>query len=66
MSYRLEPDGTLTQMSPCGYCGQWHDNVCPRVKAMEYHPDGTIKRVEFHPTSWATSLGDVVEGGKHG
>lgn len=32
----------------CQYCGLFrHPGVCPTVKAIEYHPDGTIKRVEF-------------------
>ena len=25
-----------------------HNGPCPRVKAIEYFPDGTPKRVEFH------------------
>jgi hypothetical protein len=33
---------------PCGYCGTYHQYVCPLVKAFEYHPDGKLKRVEFH------------------
>jgi hypothetical protein len=34
----------------CGLCGSVaeHSGICPRVKAMEYHPNGTIKRIEFH------------------
>lgn len=24
-----------------------HGPKCPSVKALEYHPDGTVKRVEF-------------------
>jgi hypothetical protein len=31
----------------CRWCGRWHGPVCPRVQAIEYHPDGTVKRVEF-------------------
>lgn len=31
----------------CGYCGFNHANVCPLIKAIEYHPDGMVKRVEF-------------------
>lgn len=32
----------------CQYCGGFpHQGICPTVKAIEYHPDGTIKRVEF-------------------
>lgn len=38
----------------CRYCSGpykavFHDGVCPRVSAIEYHPDGTVKRVEFAP-----------------
>lgn len=32
----------------CPYCGLLHDVTCPRIKAMEYHENGTLKRVEFH------------------
>jgi hypothetical protein len=35
-------------LKTCPYCGNIHQSVCPRVKAFEYHQDGTIKRVEFH------------------
>lgn len=34
--------------APCGHCGMYHNAVCPRVKAIEYHPDGNVKRVEYH------------------
>lgn len=35
---------------PCPYCGfAGHPPIrCPRLAAIEYHPDGTTKRVEFH------------------
>lgn len=37
----------------CPYCSDGdkqisHGGVCPKVKSFEYHPDGTIKKVEFH------------------
>ena len=37
----------------CPWCSDEHTKVyhvgpCPRVKAIEYYPDGTIKRIEFH------------------
>ena len=32
----------------CAYCGVWHSGTCPKVKSIEYHPDGTVRRVEFH------------------
>lgn len=31
----------------CPYCGMIHATTCWRVKAIEYHPDGSIKRVEL-------------------
>jgi hypothetical protein len=38
---------------PCPYCsnsGQqvYHGGKCPLVKAVEYYPDGAVKRVEFY------------------
>jgi len=32
----------------CGHCGMYHGSVCPRIKAIEYYPNGTIKRIEYH------------------
>jgi len=33
----------------CQWCGLIHTSpgVCPMVKALEYYPDGTLKRVEL-------------------
>lgn len=31
----------------CQFCGCVHGVLCPRVKAMEYHANGTLRRVEF-------------------
>jgi hypothetical protein len=31
----------------CGYCGMIHGPRCPSVQAIEYYPDGSVKRVEF-------------------
>lgn len=38
----------------CQWCsspttGVWHQGACPRLKAIEYHPNGTVKRIELHP-----------------
>jgi hypothetical protein len=37
----------------CMYCGSWPAHgpgACPMVRAVEYYPDGTIKRIErFSP-----------------
>ena len=40
--------------TPSGYTTRslgayWHQGACPKVKAIEYHPNGTVKRVEFNP-----------------
>jgi hypothetical protein len=35
----------------CSYCGFYHSATCPRVKAIEYHENGLIKRIEFYETS---------------
>lgn len=36
--------------SLCIYCGLIHvpNAICPRIKAVEYYNDGTIKKVELH------------------
>jgi len=34
----------------CPYCGQIHERVCPLIQTMEYHPDGSLKKVTFFPT----------------
>jgi hypothetical protein len=31
----------------CGWCGNYHATKCPLVKALEYHSDGRLARVEF-------------------
>lgn len=39
-------------MTSCPYCGfVTHDYIqqCPAIKAIDYYPDGTIKRVEKFP-----------------
>jgi hypothetical protein len=34
--------------SKCLWCGATqHAGVCPSVKSIEYHENGTVKRVEF-------------------
>jgi len=42
----------------CQWCGLIHETKCPSVKSFEYHPDGTIKRVEFFaPNDYGPKLG---------
>ena len=41
-------NSTSNAAPKCAYCGSFpHPGVCPTVKAIEYHQDGTVKRVEF-------------------
>ena len=49
MSVDVIPGTTVTKrlLYPCSYCGNHHNGACPKVKAIEYHPNGTVKRVEF-------------------
>jgi hypothetical protein len=42
---------THTEAGACTHCGGRHTGACPRVKSIEFHRDGTVKRVEYHP--WA-------------
>lgn len=50
----------------CGWCGLYHGPTCFRVKAIEYHPNGTVRRVELrepwqHPeTNWGPDVGKEV------
>jgi hypothetical protein len=39
---------STTNTNKCPHCGFIHDFTCPRIKAIDYHPDGTIKHIEFH------------------
>lgn len=31
----------------CEYCGGSHTYLCPRIKIIEYYPDGAVKQIEF-------------------
>lgn len=35
-------------MTICPHCGLMHETTCPRIRSVEYHENGTIKRIEFH------------------
>jgi len=38
----------IDSIKECQWCNCHHPNTfCPRAKAIEYYPDGTVKRVEF-------------------
>lgn len=31
----------------CQHCGMIHGAICPRIAAVEYYENGTVKRVEY-------------------
>lgn len=35
-------------LKPCKHCGNYHDQVCPRIKSIEYFQNGLVKKVEYH------------------
>ena len=46
----------------CSHCGYGHTGLCPRVKAIEYHQDGTVRRVEYHGDDVMKAAGAAIEG----
>ena len=38
--------------SYCRHCGLWHAGACRRIRSIEYWPDGTVRRVEYHPPEY--------------
>ena len=43
----------LSGEGSCPYCSKppysyvYHTGTCPKIKAVEYYPDGTVKRIEY-------------------
>ena len=33
----------------CSYCNGYHTGSCPRIEEIEYHSNGSIKRVRLRP-----------------
>jgi hypothetical protein len=54
------------QSGACPWCSGWYQQVyhgggpCPRVKAIEYYPDGLVRRVEFFPPTAPEPLVSAV------
>lgn len=52
----------------CQYCRAVASHTalnCPRVRAVEYHPDGILKRIEFHE-EWAQDVYHPTPVDPHG
>jgi hypothetical protein len=39
-------------LKKCMHCDNYHSGVCSKIKSIEYYPDGTIKKVEYHQDLW--------------
>lgn len=37
----------LRRVPVCSHCGGRHTRACPRVRRMEFHPNGALASVEF-------------------
>lgn len=47
----------------CQHCGMLHSGVtCPRIAAIDYYPDGAVRRVEYvQPPPIRVDAGDISE-----
>ena len=53
----------LKIQSGCPHCGLIHQTTCQRIKAMEYNPDDSVKRIEFHePQPFTGAIGNRYYG----
>lgn len=48
----LATGASLSMPGACQHCSGpfqivLHSGPCPRIKAIEYHPNGAVKRIEF-------------------
>lgn len=58
----MNDTNTVSPEGQCPWCGPvWHSGMCPRVEAIEYHQNGTIKRVEFREAGMAERLPRIAE-----
>jgi hypothetical protein len=53
----------LADEPSCMHCGGWHSRACPRIRAVEWHPNGNLAKVEYWPfaeVNWDGVLFDDV------
>lgn len=31
----------------CTHCGMYHSGICPKIKSIEYHENGNVKKIEY-------------------
>lgn len=46
----------------CLYCGNYHNGMCWRVKSIEYHENGAVRKVELHDSSNSPPMVEVSIG----
>lgn len=39
----------VARIAPCSHCGGRHARACPRVRQMQFHPNGALAGVTFWP-----------------
>lgn len=58
-------DVNMMKPQNCPHCGMIHETTCPRISAIEYHPNGSVKRVEFgapQRLDWGTDTRVKMDG----
>lgn len=55
-------ESSSTVKKPCQFCGTHHYSMCPKIKAIDYFEDGTIKRLEFYDMPSATIVAGPWKG----
>lgn len=49
---------SAADFNKCLHCGMGHTGRCPQVKAVEYYPNGQVKRIEYvTPGDFVAPLG---------
>ena len=53
-------------MSECPYCSNdltkvYHTGMCPKVKSIEYYPNGKTKKIEFNENQFDLPLWPIPE-----
>ena len=47
----MSETSAVNKSTNCPHCGAIHSTTCPLIKAIEYHQNGSVKRIEFKTAS---------------
>ena len=52
---------TASAVPVCGHCGSSspHQGQCPKIRAIEYHDNGSVKRVEYFTSAELLGLPNI-------